>query len=51
MVISALKLRAIAPVVAPVVFSKDFYNTLYTALFDELTNDPVDIANNDPARI
>lgn len=47
----AIILRAIAPVVAPVVFSKKFYNTLYTALFDELTNDPVDIANNDPARI
>jgi hypothetical protein len=44
-------LRAIAPKVATLVFSKKFYNTLFMALSDELTNDPVDKANNDPERI
>jgi len=44
-------LRAIAPNVAPLVFSKKYYNTLFMALSDELTNDPIDKANNDPERI
>lgn len=36
---------------APLVFSKKFYNTLFSALIDELTNDPLDEANNDQERI
>lgn len=47
----AVILRAIAPKVAPLVFSKKFYNTLFTALRDELTNDPLDKANEDPERV
>jgi hypothetical protein len=47
----AVILRAIAPKVAPLVFSKKFYNTMFSAMVDELTNDPLDKANNDPARI
>jgi len=47
----ARMLRAIAPKVAPLVFSKKFYHTLFSALVDELTNDPVDPAHNDPERI
>ena len=47
----AVILRAIAPKVAPLVFSKKFYNTLFMALSDELTNDPLDKANNDKERI
>lgn len=44
-------LRAIAPKVAPLVFSKKFYNTLYMALSDELTLDPVEPSANDKERI
>ena len=47
----AVVLRAVAPKVAPLVFSKKFYNNMYTALLEELTNDPVDKSNNDPARV
>jgi len=47
----AVFLRAIAPKVAPLVFSKKFYNTLFSALKDELTNDPLDKANRDPERM
>jgi hypothetical protein len=41
----ATVLRVIAPKVAPMVFSKKFYNTLFAALNTELTMDPLDPAN------
>jgi hypothetical protein len=47
----AVVLRAVAPTVAPLVFSKKFYNTLFTALRDELTNDPLEQADRDPERM
>ena len=47
----AVVLRAIAPHVAPLVFSKKFYNTLFTALETELTTDPLDPANLATERI
>jgi len=37
----AIMLRAIAPKVADQIFSKKFYNNLFSALKDELTLDPV----------
>jgi hypothetical protein len=33
------------------VFSKKYFNTLFTALVEELTNDPIDPANNDQDRL
>jgi hypothetical protein len=50
-VAQAVILRVIAPKVAPLVFSKKFYNTLFTALEFELTNDPLDPQNRAPERI
>lgn len=47
----AVILRAISPQVAPFVFSKKYFNTLFTALIEELTNDPLDPINNDPERL
>lgn len=47
----AVILRAIAPRVAPFVFSKKFYNTLYQALSDELTLDPPESVAGDSARL
>jgi len=47
----AVILRVIAPKVAPYVFSKKFYNTLFTALVTELTIDPIDPANKNEERM
>jgi len=47
----AVILRAIAPKVAPLVFSKKYYNTLFTALTTELTHDPLDPADANPERV
>jgi hypothetical protein len=47
----AVILRVIAPKVAPYVFSKKFYNTLFTALITELTIDPLDPANLNEERM
>jgi len=44
-------LRVIAPKVAPFVFSKKLYNTLFSALTAELTMDPLDPANLNEDRI
>lgn len=44
-------LRVIAPKVAPFVFTKKFYNTLFSALATELTMDPLDPADLDEDRI
>jgi len=49
-VAQAVILRVIAPKVAPLVFSKRFYNTLLTALEFELTNDPLDAQDQTPER-
>ena len=45
----AVLLRVIAPCVAPLVYSKRFYNTLYTALELELTSDEMQVEHS-PAR-
>jgi hypothetical protein len=50
-VAQAVILRVIAPKVAPLVFSKKFYNTLFSALEFELTNDPLEDQDRAPERI
>jgi hypothetical protein len=47
----SIMLRAIAPNVAPLIFSKKFYQNLFQALRDELVHDPIDKANADPERM
>jgi hypothetical protein len=47
----AIILRVVAPKVAPYVFSKKFYNTMFTALISELTIDPLDKDNLNEERM
>jgi hypothetical protein len=47
----AVILRAIAPQVAPLIFTKKYYHTLFAALTEELTHDPLDKADANPERI
>lgn len=47
----AVMLRAIAPIVSPLIFSKKYYHCLYTALVQELTQDPLNPADANPERI